>query len=147
MVTLDLGAIYGGYCSDNRRYAYTGAPPRAMTERYVTMVAIVDAVGALLVPGATYSTGFRRALELYEQSGVRPLDRFTHVGHNIGLETEERWLDDNPEAVIRPGMAINIELYTHADSGEQIGDEETYIVSAAGPERVSMLPREIRRAG
>ena len=147
MVTLDLGAIYGGYCSDNRRYAYTGAPPRAMTERYVTMVAIVDAVGALLVPGATYSTGFRRALELYEQSGVRPLDRFTHVGHNIGLETEERWLDDNPEAVIRPGMAINIELYTHADSGEQIGDEETTSYPQPGPSACPCYPEKSEGPG
>lgn len=144
LVTLDLGAIYGGYCSDNRRYAYTGRLPDELQRRYETMVSIVDDVGALLVPGATHADIFRRALELHEERGVPPLGRFTHVGHNIGLETEERWLDDAQDAEIRAGMAINIELYSMAESGDQIGDEETYIVSDAGPERVTKLPRVIR---
>lgn len=40
-------------------------------------------------------------------------------------------------------MVINIELYSKAETGEQIGDEETYIIGPAGPERISVLPREI----
>src|SRR5207302_5695504 len=46
LVTLDLGAIYRGYCSDNRRYAYAGKLPAALGETYRQMVEIVDAVGA-----------------------------------------------------------------------------------------------------
>jgi hypothetical protein len=41
-------------------------------------------------------------------------------------------------------MAINIELYSMAETGEQVGNEETYIVGPAGPERISILPREIK---
>jgi Xaa-Pro aminopeptidase len=144
LVTLDLGAIVGGYCSDNRRYAFTGELPDHLRSAYDTMVSIVDDVGAMLVPGATHAEIFRRALELHEERGVRPLDRFTHTGHNIGLETEERWLADSAEETIEPGMAINIELYTHTPSHGQIGNEESYVVSDAGPERLTVLPREIR---
>lgn len=144
LVTLDLGAIVGGYCSDNRRYAYTGQLPDDLRSAYDTMVAIVDDVGAMLVPGATHAEIFTRALELHEERGVRPLDRFTHTGHNIGLETEERWLADSAEETIRAGMAINIELYTKTPSHGQIGNEETYAVSDAGPERLTALPRDIR---
>ncbi len=71
------------------------------------------------------------ARRLYTERGLKPLGRFNHVGHNIGLETEERWLDEDREAAVRAGMVINIELYTAAPTGEQIGDEETYIIEAS----------------
>jgi Xaa-Pro aminopeptidase len=143
LVTLDLGAIIDGYCSDNRRYAYTGDPPDGLVQRYETMVSIVDRIGSLLIPGTTYAELYERTLALYDENGVQPLARFSHIGHNIGLETEERWLDQG-EDVIEPGMAINVELYTRLDTGEQIGNEETYFVSSSGPERISTLPRQIR---
>jgi len=40
-------------------------------------------------------------------------------------------------------MVINIELYSQAATGDMIGDEETYVVGPDGPERISVLPREI----
>ena len=147
LVTLDLGAIVGGYCSDNRRYAFTGELPDSVREAYETMVSIVDDVGAMLVPGTTHAEIFERALELHRERGVEPLARFTHTGHNIGLETEERWLADSPDETIEAGMAINIELYTTLETYGQIGDEETYVISAEGPDRLTVLPREIREAG
>ena len=69
LVTLDLGAIVGGYCSDNRRYAYTGDLPDDVRETYETMVSIVDDVGAMLVPGTTHKEIFERALELHAERG------------------------------------------------------------------------------
>ncbi len=142
LVTLDLGGIYRGYCSDNRRYAYAGKVPAELRERYEQMVEIVDGVGEALVPGASYASLMQLARDLYARHNIEPLGRFNHVGHNIGLETEERWLDDDAEAVVRPGMVINIELYSKAPTGEQIGDEETYLIGANGPRRISSLPRE-----
>jgi Xaa-Pro aminopeptidase len=144
LVTLDLGAIVEGYCSDNRRYAYTGEVPDQLRATYDSMVSIVDEVGAMLVPETTHAEIFDRALELYDEKGVRPLDRFTHTGHNIGLETEERWVAESREETIDAGMAINIELYTMLSGVGQIGDEETYFVQDARSERVTVLPREIR---
>jgi len=143
LVTLDLGGIYRGYCSDNRRYAYSGQVPSELRERYEKMVEIVDGVGAALIPGTTYKDLMDLARTLYARFGVEPLARFNHVGHNIGLETEERWLDDDAGARVQAGMVINIELYSIAATGEQIGDEETYIIGPSGATRVSRLPREI----
>jgi Xaa-Pro aminopeptidase len=145
LVTLDLGGIYEGYCSDNRRYAYVGDAPDSLVEHYRTMVAIVDAVGAALVPGTPYREAFDTGVRLFAENGIPLLDRFTHVGHNIGLETEEEWLGDDPDSVVRAGMAINIELYSQAPTGEMIGNEETYLIHDDGPERISVLPREIYR--
>jgi Xaa-Pro aminopeptidase len=143
LVTLDLGGIVDGYCSDNRRYAYVGEVPTELEAHYRLMVEIVDAVGAALVPGAVYSDLYRLALELYASHGIEPLERFSHVGHNIGLETEEEWLDDDGSRTVEAGMVINIELYSKAPTGDMIGDEETYVIGPDGPERISVLPREI----
>jgi hypothetical protein len=78
-------------------------------------------------------------------NGIPLLDRFAHVGHNIGLETEEEWRGDDAESVVKAGMAINIELYSQAPTDEMIGNEETYLIHDHGPERISVLPREIYR--
>jgi len=145
LVTLDLGGVYEGYCSDNRRYAYVGEIPDSVEHTYRAMVNIVDGVGAALKPGVSYAELYELALRLYDEYDMTPMDRFTHVGHNIGLETEEEWLTNDPTRQIEAGMVINIELYTFGPTGHQIGNEETYIVTAAGPERISVLPREIYR--
>ena len=108
------------------------------------MVEIVDEVGAALKPGTPYAELQQLGVDLFERNGIELLKRFTHVGHNIGLETEEEWIDDRPDRSIKAGMVINIELYSHAETGEQIGNEETYVVQGDGPRRLSVLPREIR---
>lgn len=144
LATLDLGAIVGGYCSDNRRYAYCGEIPGPLARRYEQMVEIVDRVGAALIPGTRYADVQALAIDLFRQREIDLLGRFTHVGHNIGLETEEEWIDDRADRTVRAGMVINIELYSLAETGEQIGNEETYVIEDAGPRRVSVLAREIR---
>lgn len=144
-VTLDLGAIYKGYCSDNRRFAYTGPPPESLVETYDKMVEIVDGVGEAMKPGVSYGDLWDLAHDLFRERGLDPSGRINKTGHNIGLETEERWLDDDRSAFVREGMVINIEMYTNAATGEHVGNEETYIIGQDGPTRVSNLPRIIRQ--
>ena len=143
LAVLDLGAIVDGYCSDNRRYAYAGEVPADLREQHETMVAIVDAVGEGLAPGTSYAEIQDLTRALHREHGVPLMSRFTHAGHNIGLETEEQWIVDGSDARIRPGMVINIELYCTTSRGQQIGDEETYVIEDA-PRRISQLAREIR---
>jgi len=143
LVTLDLGGIYEGYASDTRRYLYAGAIPESVTERYDMMVEIVDQVGAALVPGKRFCDVFQLARDLYAKHNLAP--QFGHVGHNIGLETEEAWLSIDEERPVEPGMVINIELYSYAETGDHVGNEETFVVGPEGSTRISTLPREIRR--
>ncbi len=143
LVTLDLGGNYLGYVSDNRRYAFTGEIPQALIDHYNLMVEVVDSVGKMLVPGTPYSQVFQHALGLYERHHLQGAGYINHVGHNIGLETEEEWLTNNPDLKVEAGMAINIELYSPAPTGHHIGDEETYFVSEAGSARISKLPTKI----
>lgn len=145
LVTLDLGGIVDGYTSDNRRYAYTGRVPDEITEQYSIMTSIVDKVGAALVPGKSYSDVFKVALDLYKKyNKVELLSPMSRVGHNIGLETEEEWIDNNSEKRVKEGMVINIELYTKTSQGFHIGNEETYVIRKDGSKQISSLPRKIR---
>jgi len=146
LVVFDLGGIYEGYTSDNRRYGYTGKVPGALAEHYNKMVSIVDKVGEFLIPGTTYTQIYHHALDLYQTYGIDfTQNTFNHVGHNMGLETEEDWLIDEPIRKVEPGMVINIELYSTAQTGDSIGNEETYLVESTGPVRISTLPREIHK--
>lgn len=135
-VTLDLGAVVDGYCSDNRRLLYTGAVPTELRALHQTMGAIVAQVGDALLPGTPFADLFTRANQLYEERNLPPF--FLSVGHSIGLQTEEVWITAESPYIVQPGMVLNIELYTATPEGANIGDEETYLITDAGPERLTL---------
>ncbi|MHB8262743.1 MAG: M24 family metallopeptidase [Acidimicrobiales bacterium] len=141
LVTLDLGAFYQGYASDNRRYAYTGTPPAVLVQAHEMMVDIVDQVGAALRPGTSESDVFRLAVDLFNKHDLDPF--FDHVGHHIGLQTEERWLTAASSGTLQTGMVINIELYTPVEGIDFLGNEETFVIEDSSTRRISQLPRAI----
>ena len=141
LVTLDLGAFYQGYASDNRRYAYTGTPPAALVKAHDMMVDIVDQVGAALCPGTSEGDIFQLAAELFNRHGLDPF--FDHAGHHVGLQTEERWITSASKRPLQVGMVVNIELYTPVEGIDFVGNEETFVIDVSGSRRISQLSREI----
>lgn len=142
LVVLDLGAQYLGYASDNRRLMYTGKVPGGMLDLHKRMCAIVDEIASRFNPGVSFTEIYQLAIALYKANYLEPF--IPNVGHTIGLNTEEDWIyKDNP-VVIQPGMVVNLELYSLYQTGELIGDEETYIVVENGVKQITTLPREIR---
>lgn len=142
LVTVDVGAIVDGYCSDNRRYAYTGDIPPALQEKLDAMVEVVDGVGDALRPGTPYKELNELARRLHEERRLQPF--FNHVGHNMGLATEEDWIIGTSDRSVEAGMFINLEIYTPVfEIKNAIGTEESYAIDADGPRRISQLPRVI----
>jgi len=142
LITIDLGAVYEGYVSDNRRLFYTAeAPPEGLSKLHRSLVGIVEDVGAALTPGASFSELYSRAVSLYEKEGLQPM--FFHVGHSIGIQTEETWISAESELVVEENMVLNIELYSPDEGGTMIGDEETFVVGKKGSEKITQLPNEI----
>ncbi len=141
LVTLDLGACVEGYCSDNRRYAFFGEVPGELKRTQAMMVDVVDSVGAALVPGAREADVFARGVQLFQDAGLDPF--FFHVGHHIGLQTEESWLTGSSSRTVEDGMVVNVELYTPVEGVDFVGDEETFVVGPQGPRRISQLDRAI----
>jgi len=141
IVTLDLGAVYQGYVSDNRRLVFTGKVPEGLKELHKKLCWVVAEMGKALVPGKTFAEVHAHAYELYAQAGIDPM--FLHVGHSVGLQVEEHWIMSDDPTPVQPGMVLNIELYSPSDEGVMIGDEETFLVTGAGPEQLSTLPVDI----
>jgi Xaa-Pro aminopeptidase len=142
LVVLDLGALYQGYASDNRRLMFTGKIPSGMMDLHKRMCGIVDEIASKFVPGKTFDEMYHLAIELYAKNHLDPF--IPNVGHTIGLNTEENWIYKDSPIVITPGMVVNLELYSLYKTGELIGDEETYIVGETGVNQLTALPREIR---
>ncbi len=127
LVALDLGASYYGYLSDIRRHVYTGVVPARLAKLHSIMCDIVTEIGKSLVPGVTAKELHDRVLELYKKNDLPPF--IINVGHSIGLQTEEVWVYGTTDLTLRPGMVINIELYTNYEEGVEIGDEETFLIT------------------
>ena len=145
LVVVDVGAKLAGYTSDARRYGFVGEIPKEVLDAHSTMVEIVADVAAQMRPGTSFAELMKAGTDGFDRAGLASLGRFNHVGHGIGLETEEEWIDDDPSRVVEEGMVVAIELYTIATPYGQIGDEETYAIRADGPERLSMLDTYVRR--
>jgi len=141
IVTLDLGAVFEGYVSDNRRLVYTGSVPGPLNDLHKKLCWVVAEMGQALQPGRTFGELHAFAFELYAKVGVDPM--FLHVGHSIGLHVDEHWLLPDDPTIIEKGMVLNIELYSFSDEGVMIGDEETFVVTGATPEKLSSLQVEI----
>jgi Xaa-Pro aminopeptidase len=141
IVTLDLGAVYQGYVSDNRRLVYTGGVPEALKTLHAKLCGVVAGMGKALQPGQTFAQVHARAYELYAEAGIEPM--FLHVGHSLGVQVEEHWIMADDPTVVQPGMVLNIELYSPSEEGVMVGDEETFLVTEAGIQQLSTLPVDI----
>ncbi len=141
LVTLDLGAVYEGYVSDNRRLVYTGDVPELLKELHGKLCWVVAEVGKALRPGKTFGDLHTYAGELFTQAGLDPM--FLHVGHSIGLQVDEHWLMADDPTPVEKGMVLNIELYSPSDEGVMVGDEETYVVTGDDTKKLSCLPTDI----
>ena len=144
LVVVDVGAKLDGYTSDARRYAYVGKAPQEVIDTHAKMVDVVAEIASHMKPGVTFAELMRIGHEGFDRAGISSLSRFNHVGHGIGLETEEEWIDDNPHQTIEENMVVAIEVYAMAGTYGQIGDEETYVIRADGPELLSLLPTHVR---
>lgn len=141
IVTLDLGAVYEGYISDNRRLVYTGKVPATLKDLHKKLCWVVAEMGKALRPGITFGELHVHAYELYANIEVEPM--FLHVGHSIGLHVDEHWLMADDPTVVQKGMVLNIELYSFSDEAVMIGDEETFVVTDGEAEKLSTLPVDI----
>jgi Xaa-Pro dipeptidase len=141
IVTLDLGSVYEGYVSDNRRLVYTGSAPEALKQLHQKLCWVVAELGNALRPGISFGELHTRGFDLFARVGVDPM--FLHVGHSLGLQVDEHWIMADDPTPVEKGMVLNIELYSPSDDGVMIGDEETFVVTGEEPEKLSCLPVEI----
>jgi Xaa-Pro aminopeptidase len=123
-VVCDFGVILGGYCSDQTRTVWVGAPPKEAQEAYEAVREAQQAAIAAVRPGARVGEVDAAARKVLRKAGLGRY--FTHsTGHGVGLEIHEApRVAAGQKEVLKPGMVITIEpgVYFPGKWGVRIED-------------------------
>jgi Xaa-Pro dipeptidase len=144
-VVVDVTGLADGYVSDQTRTVFLGEPDARLVSAYETCRAILDACEQLLVPGTPASALYERGLEVATEAGLDAHymgfgpDRIRFVGHAIGLELNEApALARGVETPLVEGAVIAVEPKLLFPGLGAVGVENSYVVRAGGPERLTL---------
>ncbi len=147
MLIVDWGAAVGGYISDLTR-TFAVARVDGELSRIHAVVAEANAAGRDAArPGAACADVDRAARAVIEAAGYG--GQFIHrTGHGIGLEAHEPpYISADNQDRLAPGMTFTVEpgIYLPGRGGARV--EDNLLITPAGAETLTSLPRELRVVG
>ena len=142
-ITMDFGAIYGGYCADMTRTVAVGFATEEMEKVYNTVLAAQQAGIAITRAGVTGKEIDGAARELIAEAGYG--EYFGHgYGHCIGMECHEM-PSCSPSGLIpmEVNMVSSAEpgIYLPGKFGVRI--EDLVIITAEGTENITKSPKNL----
>jgi Xaa-Pro dipeptidase len=144
LLTLDWGASSGGYMADLTRTFAVGAIDPELRTIYDLVLAANEAARAATRPGQLAAEIDAAARRVIAAGGYG--EYFVHrLGHGLGLEGhEDPSMHGQNETTLQPGMTFTVEpgIYLPGRGGVRIEDD--VVVTAAGVESLSTLPRELQ---
>lgn len=124
VVTLDFGAVYGGYCSDMTRTIFVKGVPEDMLKIYELVLLAQEKAAAGAHRGMTGFEIDNIAREIINEAGYG--DKFGHgLGHGVGLNIhEDPRLSLTGTMVMENNMVVSIEpgIYIEGKGGVRIED-------------------------
>ncbi len=143
LLVIDWGARVDGYVSDITRTFAVGQVNEE-ARRIHQIVQQANAAGrAAARPGAACSAVDEAARQVIAAAGYGAF--FTHrTGHGLGLEAHEPpWIRSDNAQPLAPGMAFTVEpgIYLPGRNGVRIEDD--LIITPAGAESLTTLPRTL----
>lgn len=143
LMILDLGAIYGGYCSDLTRTFGLGDLTRAQEKIFKVALKAQQAAIAAIKPGVKAAEVDGIAREIIERDGFGGY--FPHLsGHGVGLSIHESpIIDRSVETFLSPGMVTTIEpgIYFPGVGAARI--EDMVLITETGHELLTRAEREV----
>ena len=147
-ILVDLVFGYNGYFVDKSRTFFLGKPAEEYMEAHDLCREIQEAVVSRFIPGKSCSSVYREVMEAFENTG--PFwphfmgcreNKVRFLGHGVGLELDE-WpvLAAGFKEPLQPGMAIAVEPKFFPPGKGGIGLENTFLVTEAGPEKLTDFP-------
>ncbi len=135
-VTIDMGALYDGYCSDITRTFVLGKANDKFREVYDTVLSAMETAESTAIAGMTGKEIDSLARNVIDKSGYG--DSFGHsLGHGIGVAVHEypRVGPNSSNQLIENGMVFSIEpgIYLTGWGGVRIED---LVVMEGGHPRV-----------
>lgn len=143
LVTIDYGAFYRGYCSDETVTVAVGQPDSRRLEIYETVRTAQQLAIDAVKPGLLFRDIDAKARDYIAQKGFG--EYFGHgLGHGVGLDIHE-YPTASPKSttVIREGMVFTVEpgIYIPGFGGVRI--EDTVVVEKDGCRRITKVPKEL----
>lgn len=142
-ITMDFGAVCGGYRSDMTRTVAVGEVSDKQKEVYGTVLKAQQAAIDFIKPGVACREVDRVARDIISEAGYG--DCFGHgLGHSVGIEIHE-----NPacntvcETVMEKGIIMTVEpgIYIENEFGVRI--EDMVVVTENGCEDITESKREL----
>lgn len=141
-VTLDIGAIVNGYCSDMTRTVAVGKVSDEQRKVYDTVLEAQLAAEAAIGPGKNCAEIDKIARDVIAKTG---LPVFGHgLGHSVGLQIhEEPRLSPTCHMDLEPGMTMTVEpgIYLEGKFGVRI--EDMVLITETGMMNFTKSPKEL----
>jgi Xaa-Pro aminopeptidase len=140
LVTIDMGAKLGGYCSDCTRTFATGLLPDEQRATYELVEAAQAAALEAVRPGATGSAVDAVARDIIVTAGHG--EDFGHgLGHGVGLEVHESpTLSSRSEDTLEEGNVVTVEPGVYIKGSHGVRIEDLVVVTADGCRKLSAAP-------
>lgn len=142
-VTMDFGAVVGGYRSDMTRTVAVGCVSQQQRQVYDTVLAAQKAAIAAVRPGLVCKEIDKVARDLIYSAGYEGC--FGHgLGHSVGIEIHE-----NPafnmrcETILRPGTVMTVEPGIYLENKYGVRIEDMVYVTDNGCVDITESQREL----
>jgi Xaa-Pro aminopeptidase len=143
LVTMDFGALYGGYHADMTRTVAVGTPGGRLREIYEVVAAAQRAGVEAANPLTDTKDVDAAARDLISEAGYG--HQFTHgLGHGVGLEIHEAPLvgyDKTGKLTDRVPITVEPGVYVAGHGGVRI--EDTLVVRTDGVELLTKTTKEL----
>jgi len=142
-VTIDMGAAYKNYRSDNTRTFIVGAPSEKQKAIYETVLEANEAALPEIREGAKGVDVDGIARKIIEEAGYR--EAFIHgLGHGVGLEVHEPpSLSKTSKDTLAVGNIVSNEPGIYLKDWGGVRIEDTVLVTSSGPERLTKFDKEL----
>ncbi len=142
-ITMDFGAVYGGYHSDMTRTVVLGEPSKEQITVYETVLKAQKASLSILKHGVSGVNADKAARDIIECAGYGK--HFGHgTGHSVGLEIHENpSLSPRSEHTLSAGNIVTVEpgIYLPQKFGVRI--EDMAAITKDGYENLTSSTKEL----
>ena len=145
LALLDMGAIYGGYCSDTTRTFAVGDVSARQREIFHVAREAQKAAIDFVRPGVVASDVDAAARTVIEDAGYGEF--FPHLtGHGVGLSSHEApIIDRGVDMILEPGMVFTVEPGVYVPRVGAARVEDMVVVTDSGCELLTSAPRGLTR--
>jgi Xaa-Pro aminopeptidase len=143
LVTIDFGAVYRGYHSDETVTVAVGNPDSKQREIYAIVKDAHDKALDAVKPGISLKELDDIARRFIEEKGYGKY--FGHgLGHGVGLEVHEKpTVSFRSEQVAAEGMVFTIEPGIYIPDWGGVRIEDTLVVTQDGYQLITKVPKEL----